>query len=168
MKERAKKQNLEWIEKIISKDTETNILCETKNFILFPHFSWEDESIENLYCLAFVKRQDILSVRDLSKEHVPLLEEILENGTQAILSKFKIEKEQIRVFVHYIPSIFRFHVHFCYSGIVGGTTCIGRAIFLEEIIENLKFSSNFYQTKTMIFSISDENPFLMELFLENI
>lgn len=55
-------------------------------FILLPDLKWDRTDTQNLYLLALVRRRDILSMRDLRKEHLPLLKNILNKGKVSTLS----------------------------------------------------------------------------------
>jgi diadenosine tetraphosphate (Ap4A) HIT family hydrolase len=94
------------------------------DFVLLPHYNWTQETIEHLHCLAFTRRQDILTIRDLSDKEIPLLKKINEKATKAIQEYFGVYECNLRAYIHYIPSIFQFHVHFVHSKCCGGTTTV--------------------------------------------
>ena len=49
-------------------------------FVLLPDFKWDQKDVQNLYLLAIVRRRDLLSLRELNEEHLPLLKNVLERG----------------------------------------------------------------------------------------
>lgn len=49
-------------------------------FVLLPDMKWDQKELENLYMLAVVRRRGILSLRELTHEHLPLLKNILHKG----------------------------------------------------------------------------------------
>ncbi len=78
-----------------------------------PREEWYgDKSVEDLYCLAIVKDGGIASLRDLHGRHIAMLREILEQGKDSIEKVYGVPQDQVRVFVHYQPQFYHFHVHF--------------------------------------------------------
>lgn len=49
-------------------------------FVLLPDMKWDGKEVENLYLLAITRRRGLLSLRDVTSEHIPLLKHILEEG----------------------------------------------------------------------------------------
>ncbi len=62
-----------------------------------------------LACLAICHDKSIGSLRDLRRRHLPLLRNILAKGLEAIEAVYGVERERVRVFVHYVPQFFHFH-----------------------------------------------------------
>lgn len=50
-------------------------------FILLPDLKWDGETINNLYLVAIVHEKGIKSLRDLTAEHIPLLQKVLTEGS---------------------------------------------------------------------------------------
>ena len=77
--------SLQWVYNILDGTAESERVIfsdpdpET-GFILVPDLKWDRSDIQNLYVLALVCRKDILSMRELRKEHLPLLKNILNKG----------------------------------------------------------------------------------------
>ena len=49
-------------------------------FLLLPDMKWDQKDQESLYLLAIARRRGILSMRELTAEHLPLLKNILRGG----------------------------------------------------------------------------------------
>ena len=49
-------------------------------FVLLPDLKWDTKDLSNLYLVAIVQRRDLLSLRDLTAEHIPLLKHIMALG----------------------------------------------------------------------------------------
>jgi len=96
----------------------------TSGFLLVPDPKWKSHPnpsdtpkekwkhnpcTAGLACLAIVHDRDIGSLRDLRRKHVPLLKSVLEKGLKAIEEVYRVEREEVRVFVHYVPQFFHFH-----------------------------------------------------------
>ncbi|CAN0148767.1 unnamed protein product, partial [Hapterophycus canaliculatus] len=78
-----------------------------------PREEWHGHpSVAELYCLAICHRRDIRTLRDVRAEHVPMLKEMYRRGIETIEAVYGVPEEQLRVFVHYMPQFYHFHVHF--------------------------------------------------------
>jgi m7GpppX diphosphatase len=74
---------IQWVYNILEKKKESErIIFEdpdpANGFILLPDMKWDQSTLTNLYCLAIVNRRDIVSLRCLTSEHLPLLNNILD------------------------------------------------------------------------------------------
>ena len=109
------------------------------------HVLKNHDSTKNLYCLGLCHRLDVKSIRDLTDEHIPLLSHMLDEGTKRIEEVYGTPRNALRVFVHYPPQFYHFHVH--YTSVDGVDFGINteRAHLLEDIIDNLKCDGSFYK-----------------------
>lgn len=71
----------------IKYDTASENVNDDENigFLLLPDLKWSGK-INELYLLAVVKKRNIKSLRDLTGKHLPLLKNILKNGSVCILT----------------------------------------------------------------------------------
>lgn len=95
----------------LDKDPETG-------FVLVPDLKWDQTSMkalvratsdarsdaESQYLTVLVQNKSIRSLRDLSPDHLPLLNKIRDTTRQVVKDRFGVEKDKIRLFVHYQPS----------------------------------------------------------------
>lgn len=103
-----------------------------------PKEEWRHHTCTaGLACLAIVHDRDIGSLRDLRRKHVPLLKNVLEKGLKAIEKVYGVGPEEIRVFVHYVPQFFHFHVHFSRLSLAHGIE-VERAHLLSDIIDKIE------------------------------
>lgn len=49
-------------------------------FVLVPDLKWDQKELENLYILAIVMKRGLLSLRELTAHHLPMLRNILHSG----------------------------------------------------------------------------------------
>ena len=92
-------------------------LCKWRNHpdaLTVPRNEWlGHESTADLYCLGILKQGGVASLRDLTgDDHLPVLREMLEQGPKVIEEVYGVKKNQLRIFVHYQPQFYHFHVHF--------------------------------------------------------
>lgn len=53
-------------------------------FILLPDLKWEQTEVKNLYVMAVSYKRGINALRDLNSSHLPLLKNILQQGSVRI------------------------------------------------------------------------------------
>jgi len=108
------------------------------------------EAVRDLYCLAICHRTDIQSLRDLTAAHLPLLKRILKVGTETICATYGVQADELRVFVHYQPQFYHFHVHF--TRLHNDLGCqVERAHLLQDIIHNLEADGACYASKRTLY-----------------
>ncbi|CAG8560746.1 1982_t:CDS:10, partial [Ambispora leptoticha] len=152
---------IEWVYNILSKKKEAEkILLEEENdengFILLPDI---------LYLIAIVHRRDICSIRDLNQIHLPLLRGLKRKILEFVPNRFPgVSADELRLFVHYQPSYYHFHLHvthICQDSIPGGIAA-EKAHLLDTIIDNIaNIANDYYQRATLTYIIG-ENETLFE------
>jgi hypothetical protein len=92
--------------------------------------------------LGLVERRDIWSLRDLKKKHIKWLREmrdLLLDSTVKCYRDQEVERDQLKLYVHYQPTYYHFHIHIVHVALeAGATQASGKAIGLESIIETLE------------------------------
>ena len=149
-----------WVRKILSleKERERLLHCDD-DFLLNVDSKWTTHpdcdgadratwrahsSVTDLYCLGLCVREDFKSLRDARAEHLPLLRAMLRKGRAVIEDIYGVNAEEMRVFVHYPPQFYHFHVHYqALSAKEQGCAC-ERAHSLEDIIDNLERDGDHY------------------------
>lgn len=139
---------LNWVYNIIEGRTEVeDVIFRTKlgeagdeGFLLLPDLNWDRKTLEALHLLALVERRDIWSLRDLKKKHIPWLQHIKAKVVGATTETYPtIEENQLKLYVHYQPTYYHFHIHIVHVALeAGATQAVGKAVGLDSIIETLK------------------------------
>ncbi|XP_058461501.1 m7GpppX diphosphatase [Malaya genurostris] len=148
--------SLEWLYNILEHRKEKERIVyedptEETGFILLPDLKWDGKTLEQLYLLAIVRQRGIKSLRDLNASHLPLLKNIRDRGIEAIKSRYGIEPDQLRIYIHYQPTFYHFHVHFTYlKHDPPGISC-EKSHLLSTVINNLELLSDYYQKVTLSF-----------------
>ena len=172
------KGHLQWVYNILEKNREKcneidRIIFEDpdpKNgFILLPDLKWDVTDKKNLDILLLVNRRDLNTVRDLKDSHLNFLQNMLAAVPKMINEKFGlpvsffvirsfiflkkiIQEKELRLFFHYPPSHYHLHLHVTSTSVnVGALT--ERAILLQDVIENIKIKSDYYQTRSLPLSL---------------
>ena len=113
--------------------------------------------VRDLYCLGIIKQYGITCLRDLRKDHVTMLKEMEKEGLTAIKTVYGVEKDQIRVFVHYQPQFYHFHVHFTRLENEAGCV-VKRGQLLSDMLQNLEENSNYYCKRSITYKLKKEAP----------
>jgi len=60
-------------------------------------------------------------------------------------------------YVHYQPTYYHFHVHFCHVAIEGPTLQLGKAHNFLEVIQNIEMKNDYYHVANLQFMIDMEH-----------
>jgi len=124
-----------------------------------PRSEWYNHpSTADLYCLGIVKDSSITCIRDLRGQHIPLLKTMVKEGLAAIKSTYGVQAEnQIRVFVHYQPQFYHFHIHF--TRLENEVGCsVERGHLVSDIIQNIEMDSNYYTKRILTYKLKKGSP----------
>lgn len=138
---------LNWVFNIIEGRKEVeDVIYRTKlgeagdeGFLMLPDLNWDRKTLDALHLLALVERRDIWSLRDLKKKHIPWLQHMKAKLISATVETYpSVEPDQLKLYVHYQPTYFHFHIHIVHVALdAGATQATGKAVGLESIIETL-------------------------------
>ncbi|CAG0924651.1 unnamed protein product [Notodromas monacha] len=159
----SENQYFSWVYNILEGKSEAERVCfrddhPEDGFIMAPDLKWNGDNVEELYLLAIVNRHGIKSIRDLTGEHIPLLENILKKGTETIKEKYGVPSSKLKIFVHYHPSYNHFHVHFLHLNVEGFGSGIEKGHLLTTVISNLKIDPNYYKKSDLTVILRAEDP----------
>ena len=161
----------EWVRSIVDRDGKESatageeILYEDDDMVLLRDTKWPAGAgavPEELYCLGIVKMRHshIRCVRDLRGDDADWLERSVAGCTEYIAGKFGVARRDLRVFVHYIPSFFHFHVHFIHVASSQSHNAMSpRAIFVEDIVDNLRRDPEYYRTCSLSVLVHEGTSF---------
>lgn len=157
--------SIQWVYNILDKKAEADrIVFEnpdpSNGFVLIPDLKWNQQQLDDLYLIAICHRRGIKSLRDLTPEHLPLLRNILQEGQEAILRRYQVAADRLRVYLHYLPSYYHLHVHFTALGFEAPGAGVERAHLLAEVIDNLEQDPKYYQRRTLTFALRADDPLL--------
>ena len=115
----------------------------------------EADELTRAYDALLAKKE-----RDLTAAHLPLLRHILAKGRETIAAVYGVAADELRVFVHYQPQFYHFHVHF--TRLHNDLGCqVERAHLLREIIDNLEADANAYKrTRTLYYQLKANDKLL--------
>ncbi|KAF8934807.1 HIT-like domain-containing protein [Dissophora ornata] len=159
------KSRVQWVYNILSglKETE-NVLFRDEDpdtgFIVLPDSKWDKRTLSSLYLLAISQKSDVRSLRDLTTVHLPMLKNIRDKVLAMIPQRFPgVASDEVRMFVHYHPSYYHFHVHITYvTAHVSGST-VGQSHLLDTIIDNIEnIDPDYYSKASLRFALGVSHP----------
>ncbi|MED6264379.1 hypothetical protein CHARACLAT_014335 [Characodon lateralis] len=157
--------SLQWVYNILEKKAEADKIVHDDadpevGFVLLPDLKWDQKQVDDLYLIAIVRQKDIKSLRDLSSEHLPLLQNVFQRGKEAILQRYNLPASKLRVYLHYQPSYYHLHVHFTKLGYDAPGCGVERAHLLSDVIQNLQTDPQFYKSRTLHFPLRADDGLL--------
>ncbi|KAL0930410.1 scavenger mRNA decapping enzyme [Colletotrichum truncatum] len=148
MQRKRDEGRLNWVFNIIEGRTEVeDVIFRTElgkegdeGFLLLPDLNWDRKTLDALHLLALVERRDIWSLRDLRKKHIPWLQHMKAKLISATVTKYpEIDIDQLKLYVHYQPTYYHFHVHIVHVQLeAGATQAVGKAVGLDSIMDTLE------------------------------
>ncbi|KAK3398227.1 HIT-like domain-containing protein [Sordaria brevicollis] len=141
-----------------------------EGFLLLPDLNWDRKTLDALHLLGLVERRDIWSLRDLKKKHVPFLRHMKRKFIEATTKVYPdIEADQLKLYVHYQPTYYHFHIHIVHVQLeAGATQAVGKAVGLDSIIETLEVMGGDGEAGmnrlTMCYTLGEESDLWKEVF----
>ncbi|QRG37872.1 hypothetical protein FDK38_002259 [Candidozyma auris] len=162
--ETQKGERIQWVHNILfhGQESESVIYHDrdpVKGFVLLPDMKWDRISMDALYLMAIVQRTDISSVRDLNSTHIEFLENLKDRAKRVGSEKYNVPEDELRIFIHYQPSYYHFHVHLVrlsHPGLGDGLNA-GKAMLLDDVIENLKLVPDYYKKRTLTYVLGENH-----------
>ena len=76
---------VQWVYNILDGTSEADRVLykdphPVNGFVILPDLKWDFQDVDSLYVIAIVNRRDVLSLRDVTGEHVKLLRSIRGKG----------------------------------------------------------------------------------------
>ncbi|KAI9862233.1 MAG: hypothetical protein M1824_001614 [Vezdaea acicularis] len=144
MQRKREEGRLNWVWNIIEGRTEQEdvLYKETgeEGFLVLPDLNWDRKTMTSLHLLGLMERRDIWSVRDLKKKHIGWLKHMHTKIMDATIKMYpELERDQLKLYVHYQPTYYHFHVHVVHVALeAGATQATGKALGLDNIISQLE------------------------------
>jgi m7GpppX diphosphatase len=144
MQQKREQGRLNWVFNIIEGRTEQEDVIYREHgeegFLLLPDLNWDRKTIGSLHLLGIVERRDIWSVRDLTKKHITWVKHMRDKLLDSTVKLYPdLEKDQLKLYVHYQPTYYHFHIHIVHVELeAGNTQATGKALSLENVISQLE------------------------------
>ncbi|KAI0646139.1 scavenger mRNA decapping enzyme [Trametes meyenii] len=130
----------QWVENILNGTSEADKVLfrdpsPDSGYVLLPDMKWDLTTLSSLYLVAISLNRSIRSLRDLNKTHLDMLRCIRRQAARVVKERWGLDQGSLRMFIHYQPSYYHFHVHVVnanYQGLPGMSA--GQAHLLDDII----------------------------------
>jgi m7GpppX diphosphatase len=134
---------LDWIINIMAgRNEQESVLFREpgeEGFLILPDLNWDRTTFLNLHVLALVERRDVWSLRDLTTSHVPWLKSMRDKILDVTTKLWDVESDQLKLYVHYQPTYYHFHIHVVHVMFeAGATQAVGKAFGLDNLIGQLE------------------------------
>jgi m7GpppX diphosphatase len=139
-------RNRQWVYDIFDgKKEKERILYQNSDFSLIPDIKWDGKDKWELRIVAFFKDKELHSMRDLTGEHIELLEQVKNTSCKIIKQKFELNEDQLKIFFHYRPTVWQLHMHFHCLFLKHTSSSIERAHSIYSVLENLKLDTDYFK-----------------------
>lgn len=136
----------QWIYNIIDGISEQNdIIYNDDLCCVIPNYTWNTNFIDKLHILAIVKDKNLRSIRSLDKNNVELLLHLKQQTIKIIKSKYNIDDNKLKMYLHYAPSTYHLHVHFVNISNIEAQSSVEYSHELNNVIFNLNLCSDYYK-----------------------
>ncbi|UZJ56820.1 hypothetical protein CBS101457_006140 [Exobasidium rhododendri] len=162
-------ERIQWVYNILDKKKEADTILYEKTgkegYIIVPDLKWDRKTTTSLYLVAIVHDRSLRSIRDLKREHVPLLQSIRDQGEKIAQEKYGLVDEKtgfgkLRCFLHYQPTYYHLHVHLLSCDFTSHPgASVGQAHLLEDVVDLLEMGVDFEQ-RTLTYSLGEQNHLL--------
>ncbi len=135
-----------WIYNIIDDIAEQDkILFRDDDIIVIPTYLWDSQNIDKLHILCLPTNKNIRTIRDLTSEHVPLLQHMKDVTLETIEKIYGLKEENLKIFFHYSPTTYHLHIHFINTEHTEISSSIEYCHDLDSVIFNLTMDSDYYK-----------------------
>jgi hypothetical protein len=142
----AQNADIKWMTNIFEGKTEIDkVILNNSDFVLVPDKDHKDQDIDNLHILALFKLKGLMSIRDLTADHIELLTNVYKLSIKTICEKYDINESDLFAYFHYYPSTWQLHIHFCNMSRVRSQSSVSHAHNVIYVIQNLMIKGNYYQ-----------------------
>lgn len=139
-------RNTNWIDNIFNGIAEQDkIIFKNDEFIIIPTSTWDIKDIQKMHLLVFYQNSNIKTIRDITRDDVPILKRGVNKAYDIIKEKFNIDTSRIKSYAHYPPSTYRLHFHFNLLDYNCLETSVERAHLTESILQNCELISDYYK-----------------------
>ncbi|XP_014700906.1 m7GpppX diphosphatase isoform X2 [Equus asinus] len=131
--------------------------------ITLPHLESQSLSIQWVYNILDKKAEAdriVFENPDPSDGFVLIPDLKWNQQQEAILQRYQVKGDRLRVYLHYLPSYYHLHVHFTALGFEAPGSGVERAHLLADVIENLECDPEYYQQRTLTFALRADDPLL--------
>ena len=94
-----------------------------------------------------------------------MLRAVRDGALGELRRRFGVRADQVRAYMHYLPSFWMAHVHFAVLSCpaMGASTAAGKALLLDDIIDALERAPDHFATASLSFVVGERDPLFAHL-----
>ncbi|KAF8168212.1 scavenger mRNA decapping enzyme [Crassisporium funariophilum] len=151
-----------WVDDILlGLSEQSKVLYSSPEFLILPDMKWDLKTITSLYLVAIVQDRTIRSLRDLRKNHVGLLKSIRREATHVVKERWGLGNGSLRMYIHYQPSYYHFHVHIVNANFQGFGMNVGQSHILDDVTSLLELDPDdgpgIFERMTLTYGLGDQH-----------
>ncbi|KIK60433.1 hypothetical protein GYMLUDRAFT_168061, partial [Collybiopsis luxurians FD-317 M1] len=150
-----------WYEQILEGRAEQEkVLYSSSDYLILPDMKWDLHTTGSLYLIAIARDPSLRSLRDLrGNVHLSLLRSIRKEAYRIVGEKWNIGRGGLRLWIHYQPSYYHFHVHIVNANyeLAGFGMAVGQAHLLEDVISLLEVNPNVFEIITLTYGLGEQH-----------
>jgi diadenosine tetraphosphate (Ap4A) HIT family hydrolase len=135
-----------WIYNIIDGIAEQENITYRDDFsITMPTYTWDAKNVERLHILCIPLDKQLRTIRELTKEHIPLLQHMKKTTLEKIEEVYGLKEGSLKIYFHYDPSTYHLHIHFVNIRYKDAGSSVEYSHDLDSVIFNLTLDSDYYK-----------------------
>jgi len=135
-----------WVYNILDGNAEQDkIIYKDELCLVLPAYVWDGQNINKLHILCMPIDKFIRTIRELTKEHIPLLEHMKQSTLNIISEKYGLQECNLKIFFHYDPSTYHLHIHFINTIHTETGSSVEYSHDLDNVIFNLQMDTDYYK-----------------------
>ncbi len=140
----------QWVYNILDGIAEQNkILYRDDQIVIAPNYTWDGNDLTKMYLLVFPIDKSLHTIRDLTSEHIGLLEHIKTKTLEVIKINYGFDSDIVKMYFHYAPTTYHLHIHFVLVSNTDTNSSVEYSHDLNSVITNIKIKSDYYQSIVM-------------------
>ncbi|WFD43231.1 5'-(N(7)-methyl 5'-triphosphoguanosine)-[mRNA] diphosphatase [Malassezia psittaci] len=110
------KSKTQWVNNILDGSSEAESVLYRDDhpqtgFVVVPDLKWDRRTLSSLYLIGIVRDSSLTNLRDLTRDHIPLLKKIKHAASAVATEKYGLKppsndgvESSLRCFLHYMPT----------------------------------------------------------------
>ena len=137
----------QWIYNIIDGLAEQEkILYRDQYIVIVTNYIWNGVDLDALHILTIPTDKTLRCLRSLDLSHINLLNHCKNKTCEIIKERYNVEKDQLKMYFHYPPSVYHLHIHFSTIYNNNAQSSVEYSHDLSTVIFNLGIANNYYKT----------------------
>ena len=135
-----------WIYNILDGTHEQeSILYRDERCVIIPTYTWNGEHLDTLHILAIPTDTRLRCIRDLTADHIDVLNHIRTKAFETIQRVYSLDESQLKCYLHYEPSTYHLHIHFVNLKHTEAASSVEYSHELHSVLFNLQMDTDYYK-----------------------